>query len=80
MSPKKLPKNEGLESKKSSLPTLVSKVTQEMPKISKDLHKKNRKVEEKKGVSKIVYSKSDQKILAMGTLSSTIFIYDTRLR
>ena len=61
-------------------PTVVQKVGEELPKISKDMPKKNKKLDEKKGVSKIFYSKGNQRIIALGTLSSSIYLYDKNLR
>jgi WD40 repeat protein len=61
-------------------PVVVQKVGQELPKISKDLPKRNKKLEEKKGVGKVFYSQEQQRIVALGTLSSSIFLYDKQLR
>ena len=61
-------------------PTIVQKVGEELPKISKDMPKKNKKLEEKKGVSKIFYSQPNQRIIALGTLSSSIYLYDKNLK
>lgn len=61
-------------------PVVVQKVGEELPKISKDMPKKNKKVEEKKGVAKMFFSKTTQKIIALGTLSSSIFLYDKHLK
>lgn len=59
---------------------IVQKVSEELPKICRDMPKKNKKLEEKKGVGKIFYSFEKQKIIAMGTLSSSIHIYDRQLK
>jgi hypothetical protein len=63
-----------------SPPLILSKVSKEIPKISKDLPKKNKKLDEKKGVSKFYYSEAQKNIIAIGTLSSSIFFYDENLR
>lgn len=57
-------------------PLIFNKIAKEIPKISKDLPKKNKKLDEKKGVSKFYYSPTQRNIIAIGTLSSSIYIYD----
>jgi hypothetical protein len=58
----------------------VRKVRIEVPKINKDMQRWNRKLDEKRGVAKFYYSSEQRKIVAMGTLSSSIFIYDEELK
>jgi hypothetical protein len=61
-------------------PLIVNKVAKEIPKICKDLPKKNKKLDEKKGVSKFYYSAAEKSIIAIGTLSSSIYFYDENLK
>ena len=61
-------------------PVIVQKVGDELPKICRDMPKRNKKLEEKKGVGKIFYSFDKQRIIAMGTLSSSIHLYDRQLK
>ena len=59
---------------------VVQKVCEELPKICKDMPKKNKKLDEKKGVAKMFFSVTEQRIIALGTLSSSIHLYDKNLK
>ena len=59
---------------------IFNKIAKEIPKISKELTKKNKKLDEKKGVSKFYYSTNERSIIAIGTLSSSIYMFDENLK
>ena len=61
-------------------PVVVQKICEELPKICKDMPKKNKKLDEKKGVAKMFFSATEQRIIALGTLSSSIQLYDKNLK
>lgn len=48
----------------------------ERPKITKDKNKKDKKLDEKKPLSKFIYSKSLNVLIALGRLSSSISLYN----
>lgn len=59
-------------------PPILSKVEVERPKITKDKNKKDKKLDEKKPVSKFIYSPSLNLIIILGRLSSSITLYDPK--
>lgn len=58
---------------------MLSRVEHQIPKISRELARKNKKLEEKRTVGKMFYNAEEEKILAVGSLSSTVHLFDLKL-